>query len=202
MTEKKLTLTESFRTVLRASYPSRPALADEIQSPRYFHSARRCHCLLRRIEPEAQAADEAMATLKDGIMSGSVRLRGRLNDTLPDDIEAMEIAWSGVHVFDNTLDVYDRGRTLRTYRHVHCYAAEIAALIGVAEQPPRANGTKRGPRAVAQEAIKACFPEQGGDVDLPDGPFLKQVFGWLENKRPAFASMSNRTVLRAAGRVK
>jgi hypothetical protein len=65
-----------------------------------------------------------------------------------------------------------------------CSVKETAAA-------PYANNTKRKPRAVAQEAIKACFPEQGGDVDLPDGPFLKRVFGWLETERPAFASMSS-----------
>jgi hypothetical protein len=124
-------LTEAFRAVVRAWYPVRPALADEIQSVRYFHSAW-CHCRLRRLNPEVQIADEAMAALIDGIMSGAVRLRAILGDNQPDDIEPMEVAWNGIHVFDNTMEVYgEGGRTLRTYRNVRCYAADIAALTGV-----------------------------------------------------------------------
>jgi hypothetical protein len=88
---------------------------------------------------------------------------------------------------------------------LNTWASKISAkkpAIETAAPAPCADGGKRKLRAVAQEAIKACFPEQGGDVDLPDGPFLKRIFGWLEKERPAFASMSNRTVLRAAGRAK
>jgi hypothetical protein len=139
MAEKMITLTEAFRVLLRAGYPQRPALADEIQSYRYFHSAPFDKETGRRIDPEAQAADEALAKLKDAVISESVRLRARLGDNTPNDIEPMEVVWNGVHVFDNTLEVYERGRTLRTYRNVHCYAAEIDALISPAQagQPRR-----------------------------------------------------------------
>jgi hypothetical protein len=172
MTEKKITLAESFRTILRAGYPSRPALADEIQSPRYFHSALWCHCRLRRIEPEAQAADEAMATLKDGITSGSVRLRGRRRDRdWAADIDPTEIRGSGIFVFDNALDVWQSTtrvsefRKLPIYLNVHCYAADIEALIGGAENdaaeiaplPSVAAMTKSGVRMKTQaDAETAC----------------------------------------------
>jgi hypothetical protein len=206
MVEKMLTLKEAFRTVLRARYPSRPALADEVESAHYFYPP--YDGSVRPIE-EVQAARDACDVLKDAIANQSVRLHGRrLNCERPDDINPTEITRAGISIFDNVLDVWQpttrvsQFRQLPNYLNVHCYAADIAALIGAAEPSPRANGAKRQPRAVAQEAIKACFPEQGGDVDLPDGPFLKRIFGWLEKERPAFASISNRTVLRAAGRAK
>jgi hypothetical protein len=162
-------LTEAFRAVVRAWYPVRPALADEIQSVRYFHSAW-CHCRLRRLNPEVQIADEAMAALIDGIMSGAVRLRAILGDNQPDDIEPMEVAWNGIHVFDNTMEVYgEGGRTLRTYRNVRCYAADIAALTGVGAAT-EANKPKRTAveQARALTAIMAVYGRIPPQTEIPN----------------------------------
>jgi hypothetical protein len=159
MTMKSITLADAFRAILRAMWPQRPALVDEIQSSRYFHDARWCHCRLRRIDLEAQAADDALAVLRDAIVSQSIRLRGWLGDNLPADIEHMEVAWNGIHVFDNTLEVYgERGRTLRTYRNVHCYAADIATLIGAAENDAAVDdGARPGIQTTVQaKAESAC----------------------------------------------
>jgi hypothetical protein len=139
MPEKMLTVIESFRTILRARYPSRPALADEIQDWGYFHSARRCFCRLGWIDPEVEAAADALAGLKNAIASQSVRLHGRRPDDInPTDINPTEITRDGIWIFDNVLDVWQpttrvsQFQQLPIYLNVHCYAADIEALIGTA----------------------------------------------------------------------
>jgi hypothetical protein len=199
--EKTITMTEAFRVVLRAGYPQRPALADEIRDIHYFHQPFD-KTTGRRIDPEVQAADDALAVLKEAVNKQSIRLRAWLGDNPPADIEPMEVAWNGVHVFDGTIEVYgERGRTLRTYRNVHCYAAEIAAIVAGATPCVSAAPRKRGPKlAAAQDAIKACYPEKVPDVaEVPNGPFCTEIFRWLKTNRPA-VRMDNKTVLRAAGR--
>jgi hypothetical protein len=204
MPEKMLTLTESFRTILRAGYPSRPAVADEIQSYRYFHSAPWCHCRLRRLDPEAQAADEAEAALKDGVMSESVRLRAILGDNRPDDIEPMEVAWNGIHIFDNTLKVYEGGRTLQTFRKVRCYAADIDVLIGVAGNgAAKVAPAKKLPikHRVVFKAVEACFPEGLPDeINLPHPKLCDQLQKWLSKHHPKI-KMVDKTILRALHRI-
>lgn len=134
--EKHILLADAFRIVLRAGYSHRPTLADEIQSYRYFHSAKFDKETGRRVDPEAQAADDALGVLRDATVNKLIRLRARLGDNLPADIDPMEVAWNGIRVFDNTLEVYgERGVTLRTYRHVHCYENEIKLISN--------NGSKR-----------------------------------------------------------
>jgi hypothetical protein len=62
MAEKMLTQTESFRTVLRARYPSRPALADEVENADYFRPP--LDGSKRPVE-EVQAVRDALDVLKD-----------------------------------------------------------------------------------------------------------------------------------------
>ncbi|MGY3358830.1 hypothetical protein ACVWZK_005493 [Bradyrhizobium sp. GM0.4] len=55
----------------------------------------------------------------------------------------------------------------------------------------------------AQEAIKACFPDGMPDVlEMPNGAVAAKLAVWLKMHRPAVAKMSDKTLLRAAGRAK
>jgi hypothetical protein len=140
MAERMLTLTEAFRTILRASYPSRPALADEVDGRDYFRPP--LDGSKRPVE-EVQAVSDALDILKDAIANQSVRLHGRLDlaGERPADIYPTEITRAGISVFDNVLDVWQpttrvsRFRQLPIYLNVHCYAADIMALIAPADDP-------------------------------------------------------------------
>jgi hypothetical protein len=128
MPEKKITLADAFRVVLRAAWPQRPDVADEIRSyPGYFHIAPIDPATGKR-HPEAQAAFDAEANLMTAIVGQRVRAVGRLGSSLMADIDATEITTPGINVFEGTIEIYDRGITLRTYRNVHCYENEIRAL--------------------------------------------------------------------------
>jgi hypothetical protein len=65
------------------------------------------------------------------------------------------------------------------------------------------NGAKRPrKRGAAEEAVKACFPKGvPNDVEMPDGPLCAVLSAWLKTKYPALP-MHDKTILRAAGRVK
>jgi hypothetical protein len=58
----------------------------------------------------------------------TLRAFGRLGSSLPADIHPTEVVTQGIDVFAGTIEVYDRGVTLRTYRHVHCYEHEIKTI--------------------------------------------------------------------------
>ena len=137
MAEKLITLADSFRAVLRATHSQRPALAGEIQSKFYFHYAPFDKSTGRRVDPEVQAADDALAILKDAIVSQSVRLHGRVGDHFPGNIDPTEVTHNGISVFENTLEVYEPStesspfRMLRTYRNVHCYEHEIKSILKI-----------------------------------------------------------------------
>jgi hypothetical protein len=143
--ERLIKLADTSRTILRARYPQRPALADEIQNIRYFHSATINKKTGLRNDPEMQAADDALAVLRKAVVSQSIRLRGCLEKNLPNDIDPTEVEWNGIHVFDNTLEVYgERGQTLRTYWNVHCYEDEVRVILNTGRSkrvgaPPKAD---------------------------------------------------------------
>jgi hypothetical protein len=134
-------LTEAFRAVVRAWYPARPTLADEIQNEDYFRSPFD-KSTGWRLNPEVQIADFAYAELKDAIINQQVRLRGR-RETKDDaeDIDPTEIKRSGIFIFTNAVDRWQpttrvsKYRQLPIYLNVHCYADEIAALIGPTVAP-------------------------------------------------------------------
>jgi hypothetical protein len=158
MAEKMITLTESFRVVLRSMHSQRPGLADEIQSNDYFRSPFD-KGTGRRVDPEVQAADDALAVLRDAIVGQSVRLHGRFEGNPPADIDPTEIARTGIFVFENALDVWQPTtkvssfRQLRIYLNVHCYAAEIDALIGAAAaDDPEQMTIDAGPRLTNEQA--------------------------------------------------
>jgi hypothetical protein len=153
--EKKLLLIESFRTVLRARYPSRPALADEVEGPDYFRPP--LDGSERPVE-EVQAVRDALDELKDEIANQSVRLCGRLETSeRPADIDPTEIRREGISIFKNELDVWQPStgtrpfRQLPNYLNVHCYAADIEALIGRRSALTLLEAAERG--------VKACYPD-------------------------------------------
>src|SRR5260370_34115682 len=106
MQEKLIELADAFRAILPSIYRQRPSLADEIQSEEFFRSPFD-ESTGWRLDPEVQAAAFALAVLKDAIVSQSVRLHGRLPDSLPADINPTEVKWSGINVFENTLEVWE-----------------------------------------------------------------------------------------------
>jgi hypothetical protein len=129
-------LIEAFRAVLRAHYPSRPALADEIQDAEWFRPP-----FDGSVRPpeEVQAARDACAALRDAIAGQQVRLRGRREDRdYSEDIDPTDIARSNdIWIFQNALDRWQQTtqvsqyRQLPKYLNVHCYAEDIAAMIGM-----------------------------------------------------------------------
>jgi hypothetical protein len=164
---KMLKLIEAFRIVLRAGYSQRPGLADEIQDIHYFRYSPFDESTGWRLDPEVQAADFAYAELKDAIMSGAIRLRGIVNGGMPDDIEPMEITRNEIAVFDNKMDVCDGPRTLRTYRKIHCYAADIDALIGLPIEAAPLGVTKDRPAALSPTEACRALIEAHKDSDRP-----------------------------------
>jgi hypothetical protein len=148
MPEKMIPLADAFRLVLRAKYPQRPALADEIQNYHYFRYALIDKSTGLRADPEVQVADDAREALLDAIASQSIRLRGRLDNALPNDIDPTEVARNGIDVFDNALEVYEpstrssRFRMLRTYRNVHCYEGEIKTILNAAGDSSKRTGRR------------------------------------------------------------
>jgi len=201
--EKRIKLADAFRAILRAGWLQRPGLADEIQSIKYFHWAPIDKSKGRRSDPEAQAADEAFAVMRDAIVNQRIRLFGRLGDNLPDDVDPTEVAWNGVHVFDGTIEVYgERGRTLRTYRHVHCYESDVAALIDPSlksipvPQPKRylryplddrlaAEGAAGIPAkwANANKAAIALAPQTEGNLKAKEDRLGRKISKLLETSR-------------------
>jgi hypothetical protein len=161
-------LTEAFRAVVRAWYPARPALADEIQNEDYFRSPFD-KSMGWRLNPEVQIADFAYAELKDAIINQQVRLRGR-RETKDDaeDIDPTEIKRTGILIFNNAVDRWQpttrvsQFKQLPIYLNVHCYADEIAALIGTPTAPsPGVTKDKQPPvtpNDAARMRVEACRP--------------------------------------------
>jgi hypothetical protein len=161
MAEKMLPLVEAFRTILRARYSSRPALADEVHGYDFFRPDEPAHPV-----EEVQAALAATEALKDAIASQSVRLRGWLNGAQPADIDPTEIIRNGIGIFENILEVWQPStrstpfRMLRTYRNVHCYAADVGALVAdhVRSDAPRKLSVRAVPDYVAAYLLDNLNP--------------------------------------------
>ena len=202
MAEKMLTLTEAFQTVLRARYPSRPALADEVESADYFRPP--FDGTERPIE-EVQAANDALDVLKDAIANQSVRLHGRLdlNGERPADINPTEIRRQGISVFDNVLDVWQpttrvsQFRQLPIYLNVHCYAADIDTLIG---DKSSCGGAALLPIEACKVGLKACYPPDGVvPASVVNKIMFKTIGAWMKQNFPDMPC-STSTMLRAANR--
>jgi hypothetical protein len=82
-------------------------------------------------------------------------------------------------------------------RNQEAHAAANGAERAKTARPPTAN------QRALLDAIKECFP-QGvpKDVDMPNGAVSNTLASWLKVHRPAVAKMSDKTILRAAGRAR
>ena len=156
---RTVTLVEAFRRILRAIYPDRPALADEIQSYAWplFDPNRRCvdpdlsGPFLRGEEragegrdDEVKAFNEAHRRLGEFVRQehGKFRLRGALHPSKPlEDIDPADVRDSKLDVFAGRLRVFDGNKHIKTYYRVHCY--EIDMDRRVAELRSEAKPGKR-----------------------------------------------------------
>jgi hypothetical protein len=150
MAENQFTLAEAFRVVLRAGYPQRPALADEIPSDAWFFYPPKIN---GELTEEAKAAFSARETIMNAIRKQRVRLRGCLKGKLPDDIDPIYATQGRLKIFDGTLKVSDGGITLHTYSNVHCYQEEIESLIG--DAPTTTDQPRRVTEKSAMEYVAA-----------------------------------------------
>ena len=195
MAEKMLTLTESFRVILRNRYPQRPGLADEVENADYFRPP--FDGSVRPVE-EVQAVGDALDVLKDAIASQSVRLFGRLNGGLPDEINPTEIDRRGIGILKNDLEVFEQRpvfKVLRIYQHVHCYAADIDALIG------RGSDSALTLIQAAERGVEACYPDSVPH-DVVNAVLCRNVGAWVKVNLPNMPEISDSTIKRAAGRKK
>jgi hypothetical protein len=135
------------------------------------------------------------------IASQSVRLFGRLNGELPDDINPTEIDRRGLDIFQNALEVYEartsfsQFRVLRIYSNVHCYAADIEALIG------RRNDNALTLLEAATRGVKACYSDSV-PPDVVNTVLCRNVGAWVKTNLPNMPEISDSTIKRAAGRKK
>ena len=146
-----VTLLETLRRILRAKYPDRPALADEIKSYAwlYFDPNRRVvdpyyvdvggerfwrgeERAGEGREDEVKAFNEAHRRLGEFVRQehGEFRLRGVLDPRKPlDDIDPADAKVGGIDVFAEELRVFLNGKLVRTYRQVHCYEIDVDRCV-------------------------------------------------------------------------
>jgi hypothetical protein len=146
-----VTLKEAFRAILRAIYPGRPALADEIQSYDWllFDPNRRCvdphhvdeggEIFWRGEvragegrEDEVKAFNDAHRRLEEFVRQehGKFRLRGALHPSKPlEDIDPADVRDSKLRVFDGMLRIFDGNKHIKTYYRVHCYEIDVGRCV-------------------------------------------------------------------------
>jgi hypothetical protein len=99
-----LKLLDAFRVILRALYPKRPGLADEIQDIRWFHYPRR-----HRVPPEERdAANKAREVLTKNVRELNIGLIGVLKGISPQEphaINPIACASGELNMWENTLEV-------------------------------------------------------------------------------------------------
>ncbi len=115
---------DAFRIILRAIYPQRPELADEIKEIRWFHYPKR-HGVTAE---ESTAAWAALSAIKENVREHKIRLRGILkaNDA-PHDIDPIDIAEGELDIWEQTLEVSTKG-VEKLYRQIHCVADDVRRL--------------------------------------------------------------------------
>jgi hypothetical protein len=147
-----VTLVEAFRRILRAIYPDRPALADEIQSYDWllFDPNR------RSVDPEIWAyvggeefwrgeeragegrVDEVKAfnyahrRLAEFVRQehGKFRLRGALHPSKPvEDIDPADARDGKPDVFGGKLRVFDGNKIIKIYHRVDCYETDVDRCV-------------------------------------------------------------------------
>ena len=145
---------EAFRRFLRALYPQRPEVADEISGIRWFHNAR------SNGVPDEEHAVACAALEKVNLerQSGRLHLLGSLNGEPPAEINSIDATaprysldpaanvgfteFSDFKVFEGTLEIHHRGVPQRIYRQVHCIENDVDDIVRelapktAIEQPP------------------------------------------------------------------
>jgi hypothetical protein len=121
---------DAFRALLRARYPTRPELADEI-GPVYpwFHNREKIYlqgCPENADDPEWVAARQLLAELKDKICAGGIRAYGSLDHAKPDAIAPNELAIGELDFDEKTLKCDSDNRI---YRDVFLNKGDVDILI-------------------------------------------------------------------------
>jgi hypothetical protein len=145
-------LVEAFRVILRAIYPGRPALADEIESYDwlYFDPNRRSidpeiwayvggeefwrgeERAGKGREDEDKAFKEAHRRLEDSVRQehGKFRLRGAPHPSSPlEDIDPAYARDGKLDVFAGKLHVFDGNKIIKTYHRVDCYETDVNRCV-------------------------------------------------------------------------
>ena len=141
-------LVEAFRRILRAIYPDRPALADEIQSYDWdsFRGPHWWQYETNLNSDEVIAVNKAFELLDEFVVGqGKIRLRGALNhpSKLPGDIDPADVRGSKLHVFAGKLRVFDGNKHIKTYYRVHCYETNVnRRLADLRSETKQAKRTK------------------------------------------------------------
>lgn len=193
MTENhsRITPADAFRALLRARYPTRPELAQEIDGYSWFH-------VWARIDsPDDLAARQALKELKDKFHAGAIGARGTLDSAQgPAEIDPGDRANGKLNIFEETLDC-DGGR--RTYREVYLIKRDVDCLIQPAGGKSKEQRKRKQPqRDLVKAAIKAKWPN-GLPANVPN-KVLYQAISACQDR--SLANVSDNTILRAANRKK
>jgi hypothetical protein len=115
---------EAFRRILRAIYPERPALADEIQSYDWdYFQGSRWWFETKLTSDEIIAVNKAFELLH---VAQGIRLRGALSPSKPlEDINPADVRSGKLDVFARELRVFLNNKLLRNYRQVDYYEVDV-----------------------------------------------------------------------------
>ena len=144
---RAITLVEAFRSILRAIYPDRPALADEIQSYDwdYFQGSHWWFFETHLTSDEVIAVNKALELLDEFVVErGKVRLRGALGPSKPlEVIDPADVKGSKLDVFAGKLRVFDGNKHIKTYYRVHCCETNVnRRLADLRSETKQAKRTK------------------------------------------------------------
>lgn len=123
-------LVEAFRTILRAIYPRRPALADEIQSYAWDHfGGVRFWFGTHLTSDEIIAVNQAFKLLDELVAREKIRLRGALGPAKPEeDIDQVDASAGKLHIFDGKL-YFLENKVPKTYHRVRCYEIDVRRCV-------------------------------------------------------------------------
>jgi hypothetical protein len=130
---RTVSIEEAFRRLLRAIYPERPALADEIQS--YDWDSGRGHHWWHEetnlTSDEVIDVNKAFELLDELVVEqGEIKLRGALHPSKRlEGIDPADVRGSKLHVFAGRLRVFDGHKHIKTYYRVHCYETDIRRCV-------------------------------------------------------------------------
>jgi hypothetical protein len=149
---------EAFRAILRAIYPQRPQLADEVTHPAWFLYTKTNNTP----DAEGEAAKKAIKYFRSCVASHQIRLRGVLKTSEPPiDIDPSEAANGHLGIFDATLELRADGRPQRKYTQVYCITDDVEGAVrglGAPEGDPQidqAATDKQVRRATKPEIMRA-----------------------------------------------